>query len=378
MSIEVYMPGKFRPASAGAESGLGHDRLAAAGQAVRRIVLGRTLLGRVGRGVALVAGLGVGVICAVQFNAINAAQPRGLMYDVGGGRMMRLVCEGPVSANRPVVVFESGAFGFSGDWAHVQSQLTAQGVRSCAYDRAGMGLSDPAPTPRDGVNVAKDLETLLAVAKVPAPYVLVGHSMAGARVHLFANRNPTKVAGLVLVDSTTPEAMDDPQVRKYVSGFTAAAAAADKTSRFGILRLLAVTSLGDKVGLPAEEDIEKRWQFGSPSYERTAHLETRNWPLAAAQARQTGALNPHCPVAVVSAGVLDGDEGQQMQALQPPPAMASDHGYVSVVDGATHNGLLGAKYSPAIVKGIDFVLRSATDPDARKGLTMDGAELASR
>jgi pimeloyl-ACP methyl ester carboxylesterase len=241
-----------------------------------------------------------------------------------------------------------------------------------------MGLSDPSDAPRDGLNVARDLETLLAAAKVPTPYVLVGHSMAGARVHLFANRNPSKVAGLVLVDSTTPEAMDDPQVRQYVSGFTAAAHAADRTARFGILRLLALTPLGDKLGLPSEEDIEKRWQFGSPSYERTAYLETRNWPLAAAQARRTGPLNPHWPVAVVAAGILDGDEGQQMQALQPPPAQASDHGYVAIVGGATHNGLLGPQYSPAIVKGIDFVLRAATDPATRPGLTMDGAELASR
>jgi pimeloyl-ACP methyl ester carboxylesterase len=85
-----------------------------------------------------------------------------------------------------------------------------------------MGFSDRSPEPRDGINVARDLEKLLAAGGVPGPYILVGHSMAGVRVHLFANRNPDKIAGLVLVDSTTPEAMDDPEVRKYVAGFTAA------------------------------------------------------------------------------------------------------------------------------------------------------------
>jgi pimeloyl-ACP methyl ester carboxylesterase len=375
MSIEFSLPGRLQTTPFGVAWPLDGARL---GVVARRLILGRSVLGRIARAALFTAVTGAAAICAVQIGANAAADPRGLMYDVGGGRQMRLVCEGPAHSGRPVVVFESGAFGFSGDWAHVQRQLTTQGVRSCAYDRAGMGLSDPTDAPRDGVNVARDLETLLAVAKVPAPYVLVGHSMAGARVHLFANRNPSKVAGLVLVDSTTPEAMDDPQVRQYVSGFTAAAHAADRTARFGILRLLAVTPLGDKVGLPSEEDVEKRWQFGSPGYERTAYLETRNWPLAAAQARQTGPLNPHWPVAVVAAGVLDGDEGQQMQALQPPPAQASDHGYVAIVGGATHNGLLGAQYSPAIVKGIAFVLRAATDPKARPGLVMDGAELASR
>jgi hypothetical protein len=179
-------------------------------------------------------------------------------------------------------------------------------------------------------------------------------------VHLFANRNPSKVAGLVLVDSTTPEAMTDPGVAKYAADFAKETHAAALTARFGILKLLASTPLGDKIGLPPEEDAEKRAQFASASYNATAYEEVKYWPLAAAQARATGPLNPHWPVAVVSAGVLDPDEGQAMLATQRPPAVASDHGYVDVVQGATHNGLLGAAYSPAIVKGIDFVVHAAT------------------
>jgi pimeloyl-ACP methyl ester carboxylesterase len=287
-------------------------------------------------------------------------RPRGQMVDIGG-RRLRIVCEGPAAAPGPTVLFESGAYGFSGDWAYSQHVLAGQGVRSCAYDRAGMGLSDPAPAnaPRDGINVARDLETLLTAAHVPAPYVLVGHSMAGARVHLFANRNPDKVVGLVLVDSTTPEAMSDPEVAKYVADFTHDTHMAAVVAQFGVLKLLAGTPLGDKVGLPPEEDREKRAQFASASYNRTAYQEVVNWPLAARQAAQTGPLNPSLPVAVISAGVFDTDEGPRMQALQSPPARASRHGYVQVVAGASHNGLLGRAYAPAIVRGIDFVLQAA-------------------
>ncbi len=289
--------------------------------------------------------------------SITGMRPRGKMVDIGG-RRLRIVCEGPKDAPGPTVLFESGAYGFSGDWAYSQRDLTAQGVRSCAYDRAGMGLSDPAPAdqPRDGIHVARDLEKLLAVAHVPAPYVVVGHSMAGARVHLFANRNPDKVVGLVLVDSTTPDAMSDPEVAKYVADFTKDTHMAAMTAQFGILKLLAGTGLGDKVGLPPEEDREKRAQFASASYNRTAYEEVKYWPLAAEQAARTGPLNRDLPVAVISAGVFDTGEGPQMLALQPPPARASRAGYVDVVAGATHNGLLGARYHTAIVRGIDFVL----------------------
>jgi pimeloyl-ACP methyl ester carboxylesterase len=341
---------------------------------LRRLLLGRSLVGRLGRMTAATAVGGVTAILAVQYVAYAQAEPRGLMYDVGGGRQMRLVCEGPAEPGRPTVIFESGAFGFSGDWAHVQPLVTVRGVRSCAYDRAGMGLSDPSSEPRDGTNVARDLEKLLAAARIDGPLVLVGHSMAGSRLELFANRNPGRVKGLVFVDTTPSQAMSDPVVRRYVDDFAGAAQAAANTAPFGILRLLAVTSLGDKVGLPPEESTEKRWQFGDPTYERTAWQESVNWPVVAAQALKSGPVDPRVPVAVVTAGVPEDAEGPRMQQVQPAPALASDHGYVSVVPGATHHSILTAPYAPSVIKGIDFVLKAGTraDADARVATVFEG------
>jgi pimeloyl-ACP methyl ester carboxylesterase len=273
------------------------------------------------------------------------------------------VCEGQSNPSRPTVVFEAGAFGFSGDWANVQNDLTARGVRSCAYDRAGMGLSDPSAEPRDGINVARDLEKLLAAARIDGPLVLVGHSMAGSRLELFANRNPGRVRGLVFVDTTPSDVMDQKPVRDYVASFADGAHAAARTAPFGILRLLAVTSLGDKTGLPREEDLEKRWQFGSPSFDHVAWLESRNWPLVARQALKSGRVDPRIPVAVVSAGEVESDENPLMKSVQPRLALASDRGYVEVVDGATHHSILGVQYAPAVVKGVDFVIKAAGDKD---------------
>ena len=75
-------------------------------------------------------------------------KPRGEMIDIGG-RKLRLVCEGP-RGSRPVVWMEVGAFSGAADFAAIQQKLTAKGLRSCAYDRAGMGYSDAGPKPRDG------------------------------------------------------------------------------------------------------------------------------------------------------------------------------------------------------------------------------------
>ena len=74
--------------------------------------------------------------------------PRGRYVDIGG-RSLRLVCEGPEEPG-PTVILEAGAFGFSADWAVVQGRLAAQGLRSCAYDRAGLGYPTPAPSPATG------------------------------------------------------------------------------------------------------------------------------------------------------------------------------------------------------------------------------------
>jgi pimeloyl-ACP methyl ester carboxylesterase len=350
------------------------ERSTAFPPSLRRILFGRTVLGRIGR-VALAAVVGgISAILAVQAVAYAAAEPKGLMYDVGGGRRMRLVCEGAAAPGRPTVIYESGAFGFSGDWANVQAQSTAQGMRSCAYDRAGMGLSDPSTEPRDGVNVSRDLEKLLAAAHIDGPLVLVGHSMAGSRLELFANRNPGRVRGLVFVDTTPSTAMSDPIVRRYVSDFADAAHAAARTAPSGILRLLAITPLGDKVGLPPEESTEKRWQFGDPTYERTAWLESRDWPVVAAQALKSGPLDPRLPVAVITAGVPEDAEGPRMQEVQPAPALASDRGYVAVVPGATHHTILTAEYAPAVVKGIAFVIGAATQtaPEAAHPTVFEG------
>src|ERR1700722_977664 len=105
---------------------------------------------------------------------MTALQPRlkmrGERVDIGG-RRLHLICEGPKGAS-PMVVFEAGAFGFSADGAVVQDKLAAKGFRACNYDRAGLGLSDPGPEPRDGVAITGDLEKLLAAAHEPGPYIL--------------------------------------------------------------------------------------------------------------------------------------------------------------------------------------------------------------
>jgi pimeloyl-ACP methyl ester carboxylesterase len=72
--------------------------------------------------------------------------------------------------------------------------------RVLAFDRAGMGFSDPGPLPRTTSRVVADLRAALAALDVCPPYVLVGHSMGSFDVRLFAFQHRDEVAGMVLVD----------------------------------------------------------------------------------------------------------------------------------------------------------------------------------
>ncbi|HEX8117797.1 MAG TPA: alpha/beta fold hydrolase, partial [Pyrinomonadaceae bacterium] len=106
-----------------------------------------------------------------------------------------------------VVVLESGAGNASDVWERVRPGVE-KFARVCAYDRAGVGKSDPVAAPRTVVAVAEDLHTLLSNAKVAGPYVLVGHSLGGILARAYASFHPSEVVGMVLVDSAHEDEPD--------------------------------------------------------------------------------------------------------------------------------------------------------------------------
>ncbi len=116
-----------------------------------------------------------------------------------GDRSLWLSCAG---TGQPGVLLEAGHTEGSGTWTSVQSRV-ASFTRVCSYDRAGLGRSDPDSRGRfrQGRDVVADLHGVLVGADEPGPWVLVGHSLGGALVRLYAASYPGETAGLVLVDA---------------------------------------------------------------------------------------------------------------------------------------------------------------------------------
>lgn len=113
-----------------------------------------------------------------------------------GGRKMNLYCSGQGATT---VVFDAPSGEAGWNWFKVQPAV-ARHTRACVFDRAGLGFSDPANRPNTAENVAEDLHRLLAGAGVKPPYVMVGNSLGGANVQVYAYRYPAEVKGLVLVE----------------------------------------------------------------------------------------------------------------------------------------------------------------------------------
>jgi pimeloyl-ACP methyl ester carboxylesterase len=140
------------------------------------------------------------------------------LVDIGGGRRMYLECRGQGS---PTVILVSGYPDQGAIWRLDAPEVPQPQVlpavagftRVCAYDRPGTigadplnrsrSRSDPVPQPRAAEDTVADLQALVRAAQVPGPYVLVGHSLGGLLVRLYAATYPDAVDGLVLVDATS-------------------------------------------------------------------------------------------------------------------------------------------------------------------------------
>ncbi|MEM6520542.1 MAG: alpha/beta hydrolase [Cyanobacteria bacterium P01_C01_bin.70] len=124
--------------------------------------------------------------------------PQGELVDIGGFRL-HLNC---IGQGTPTVVMDAGGGAPSITWGLVPSEI-AKFTRVCTYDRAGLGWSDRNPrSSHTSQQSVDELHLLLTKAGINPPYILVGHSLGGINMRLYASQYPEDVVGLVLVDSS--------------------------------------------------------------------------------------------------------------------------------------------------------------------------------
>jgi pimeloyl-ACP methyl ester carboxylesterase len=204
----------------------------------------------------------------------KAYPPPGQLVDVGGYRL-HINCTGTGS---PTVVIVSGLGDWSTSWGGEVQPEVAKTTRVCTYDRAGFGWSESSSLPSDAAQFAKELHTLLQNANVPGPYVMVGHSLGGFIVRIFAHDYASEVAGVVLVDSMNPK-----QVTESLSNSLAQRSSLQAVlARFGIARLL-VKLPAIAPSLPPGDEAYYPHLARPQSFQTSAN-EYRELPASAAEA----------------------------------------------------------------------------------------------
>lgn len=108
-----------------------------------------------------------------------------------------------IHGKQPTVVFENGLEGHLEWWNKIIPEISRT-HSVFAYNRPGIGNSDKTNRPRDANQIIEDLRATLKDLRIHPPYILVGHSLGGLYLQLFARKYPSEVLGLVLVDSTHP------------------------------------------------------------------------------------------------------------------------------------------------------------------------------
>jgi pimeloyl-ACP methyl ester carboxylesterase len=294
-------------------------------------------------GLALASVGGWAETVALSHDAGALAMP-GQTYDIGG-RSLHLTCAGSGS---PTVVLISGTGAMSASWARVMPQVATR-TRVCAYDRAGQGWSDDAPHPQDGAEMAADLHKLLAVAGEPAPYLLAGHSLGGVYSLDFAAKYPAEAAGLVLLDSSSPEQFTAlPDFRGQYEMIRRAYSVAPSVARFGLGRLL---SSGAFSSLPQPSAGQVRAFETSSRGLENARDEIARYGDAMRQARAVTSLGDK-PLVVLTATVA---ESTGWAAAQDKLATLSTNA-LHLTATSSHEGVLDSERG--VAAAVDSIVRA--------------------
>ena len=238
---------------------------------------------------------------------------------------MHIDCTGQES---PVVILDSGLGDSYLSYRKVQPQI-ARFARVCSYDRAGIGYSDSSSQPRTSKVMAEELRALLRAAGIAPPYVLVGHSMGGYTVRLYASRYPSEVIGMVLIDAAHPDQENRfPLELKNMEGtWLREAQFLAYTMPFGIPRLMGLCD--DE---PPQRAAECNWHTA-----REGVAELKAFSESAAQTAATGSLGD------MLLAVLSHDPDKPSAELPPDLARPTNDAWEKMQEELSHLSTRGTQ-----------------------------------
>jgi len=292
--------------------------------------------------------LGGAIETVVEATTSNQSPPGGRTYIVAG-HSLYLRC---VGAGSPVVVLFNGLGERTPSWAWVQAGIARQ-TRVCVFDRAGEGWSGSGVGGQEAHQLSSDVRGLLAAANVPGPYVVAGHSVGGVYALAYAMEYPGDVAGVALLDSSTPYQFDLPSYSTFYSVAHRVSGLLPPLARAGIVRVYIDLSGSS---LPADARTGAQAFASSPRELNADRVEFAELPTVLRQTKALTSLDGK-PLFVLTA-----DVGQQSGwfAAQNRLAALSTNSVHQTTHGATHQALLeDRRYAALSARAIKAVVRAA-------------------
>jgi len=226
-----------------------------------------------------------------------------------------------------------------------------------------MGYSDPGPSPRTTRRMTYELAELLDRDGIAGPVILVGASIGGLVVRVFASEHPERVAGLVLVDASHEDQdAEIPRVAPFVP----------LLSSLGIFRLLGVTFGPPPASLaPAVRGFAEATGFRAAAY-RAAVDEFTHLRQSAEEVRATR-RQLNIPLIVVTAG--RGSDAAWLKLQQDQVAL-SQRGCQIVAEESGHGIALGQP--EVVVRAVQSIVEAVNGRnDARTLCNSSGTERVS-
>lgn len=296
---------------------------------------------------------GIGSMCQAVAAArdVRIHPPPGRLIDIDGCKLHVQT----TGSGGPSVILEAGLGGMSSAWGWIQSE-TAKFNRVVSYDRVGLGWSGPDNAPKTATLTAHRLRSALQRSRVLPPYILVGHSMGGLFIRVFADLYPNEVAGMVLLDAVHPDQhLRSVAISTHMRTGFRFLKAVPLLTRLGYVRLAGIFNVWVE-GLPARQAAEAKAFLSAYHHLKTTRDESLAWETICAEVRGTTGL-ADLPLAVVTAakGVLPGHPELQRELA----TLSSDSIHIAV-KGADHVTLVTQReYALLVVEAIRHVVNRA-------------------
>ena len=247
----------------------------------------------------------------IAYHSVPTIDPPGKVYSVDG-KDMHLYCTGPENNDKPItIIIIAGAGTQSPVYYNLQENLS-ETTRTCTYDRAGMGWSEPNDMPAHTNNMSDELKQLLKVAQIDGPIILAGHSLGGIVSLIYSAEHEEQVVGIAFIDSSHYNQVEyfgkeySDAVHKQTDEILASFWLIELASNLGILSLL--TSISDVSEVGINEEQKKmilyfdRWV---PSSYATMKSEINNLKTAFDQGKNAHYFRGDLPIVSISASDRD-------------------------------------------------------------------------